>query len=317
MSVGRLVAGGRHDGHQPMSPIRPLTSDLRPLASSPGPPTSDPCAACRLIIDEPVAGSWNMSVDEALLEAAIGGGPATLRLYQWSEPTLSLGYFQRYDDRRSHAASRDSAVVRRSSGGGAILHDRELTYSLTLPAGHRLARNAAALYSVVHRLFLQVLTLRLATASAGWRLQIVPARQAAAGGSRRPADAEPFLCFQRRSPGDVLLVPAAGTSATPLGRNQSHAWKIVGSAQRRRGGAILQHGSVLLERSPAAPELPGYSDLADEAISFAALAEEFTTRFSAELAVDVAATSLPDTVCDAARQIEREKYANQAWTTRR
>ena len=71
-----------------------------------------------------------MAVDEALLIDAAENGVATLRFYQWSEPTLSLGYFQRYDDRDQHAASRECAVVRRQTGGGAILHDRELTYSL-------------------------------------------------------------------------------------------------------------------------------------------------------------------------------------------
>ena len=119
----------------------------------------------RLFVDPPCPGSWNMAVDEALLEAAVAGGDATLRLYQWSEPTLSLGYFQRYDDRNRHDASRDCAVVRRQSGGGAILHDRELTYSLTLPPGHPLSRDATALYNAMHNLFIALLEPRLADAN--------------------------------------------------------------------------------------------------------------------------------------------------------
>jgi len=90
---------------------------------------------CRLIVDRPAPGAWNMAVDEALLDAAVEQGVAALRFYQWSEPTLSLGYFQRHADRDSHAASHDCTLVRRQSGGGAILHDRELTYSLTLRQG--------------------------------------------------------------------------------------------------------------------------------------------------------------------------------------
>ncbi len=97
---------------------------------------------CRLIVHPPSPGAWNMAVDEALLMDAVENGVATLRFYQWSEPTLSLGYFQRYSDREQHAASRKCAVVRRQSGGGAILHDRELTYSLMLPAGSPLTRHA-------------------------------------------------------------------------------------------------------------------------------------------------------------------------------
>ncbi len=70
-------------------------------------------------------------------------------------------------------------------------------------------------------------------------------------GISRPPAAEPFLCFQRRAVGDVVLAdPAAGTDV-----------KVAGSAQRKHRGAILQHGSLLIARSAAAPELPGLSDL--------------------------------------------------------
>src|SRR5688572_17520100 len=112
---------------------------------------------CRLIIDSPAAGPRNMAIDEALLSDATENGVATLRFYQWSEPTLSLGYFQRYDERYQHTGSRDCAVVRRQSGGGAILHDRELTYSLALPAGHPLARDSQRLYSAIHEAFINML----------------------------------------------------------------------------------------------------------------------------------------------------------------
>src|SRR5689334_21696416 len=87
----------------------------------------------RLIIDPPRQGSMNMAIDDALLESAAEAGVATLRLYQWSEPTLSLGYFQAAAERKTHQPSLTCALVRRASGGGAILHDRELTYSLALP----------------------------------------------------------------------------------------------------------------------------------------------------------------------------------------
>src|ERR1700682_6410647 len=88
---------------------------------------------CRLLIDPPALGAWNMAVDQALLEHAASGG-WTLRFYSWIEPTLSLGYFQAHRDRRTHTASRGLPLVRRASGGGAIVHDHELTYSLSGPA---------------------------------------------------------------------------------------------------------------------------------------------------------------------------------------
>src|SRR5437868_3979467 len=92
-----------------------------------------PVTALRLIIDSPGDGAWNMAVDEALLETAANTNQATLRLYQWRQPTLSLGYFQLAADRAQHAASAACLLIRRPSGGGAILHDRELTYSIALP----------------------------------------------------------------------------------------------------------------------------------------------------------------------------------------
>ena len=92
-----------------------------------------------LLLDPPGDGAWNMAVDETLLEAAAAEGLCSLRFYQWAEPTLSLGYFQAYADRNQHEASRQSAVVRRASGGGAIMHDFDVTYSLAVPERHPLA----------------------------------------------------------------------------------------------------------------------------------------------------------------------------------
>ena len=74
-----------------------------------------------------------MAVDEMLLERAQEQAAACLRFYGWSEPTLSLGYFQTYADRQEHPPSLPCAAVRRLTGGGAILHDAELTYSIVLP----------------------------------------------------------------------------------------------------------------------------------------------------------------------------------------
>ena len=103
----------------------------------------------RLIIDPPQPGAWNMAVDEALLDAAVEG-EATLRVYEWAEPTLSLGYFQAYDDRETHIPSQDLPCVRRHSGGGAIVHDRELTYSLALPAAMLPGGGPTGLYKAAH-----------------------------------------------------------------------------------------------------------------------------------------------------------------------
>src|SRR5688572_1794984 len=96
-----------------------------------------------VITDPAFDGPTNMAIDEALLETVAAGAlPAVLRFYRWTPATLSLGYFQGYRLREEHSASRNSPIVRRASGGGAIMHDHELTYSIVLNREHRLAKNA-------------------------------------------------------------------------------------------------------------------------------------------------------------------------------
>jgi lipoate-protein ligase A len=229
-----------------------------------------------------------MAVDEALLASAADSGLASLRFYQWSHPTLSLGYFQRYADREQHAASRACAVVRRQSGGGAILHDRELTYSLAVPCGHRLEVHHVRLYEMVHDALVAVLAYR----------GIVARRLLAPSTSET---SQSFLCFQRRSVGDVLL----GDS------------KICGSAQRRHRGAVLQHGSMLLARSSHAPELSGIAEVAGQTCE----PGEVITNWSRAIGQSVGIALEPDVLLpaeiEAAGRLEREKYAHVDWTARR
>ncbi len=164
-----------------------------------------------------------MARDEALM-TCVGRSesPPTLRLYQWDTPTISLGYFQRYAAYESLSAPAGVLpVVRRLTGGGAILHDLELTYSLTLPDDHRLlSRGANRLYELAHDAVIACLgSLGLKTAYGGETDDSSPTRG-------------PFFCFQCRHRYDVLI-----------GRD-----KIAGSAQRRRRDALLQHGSIIVGR---------------------------------------------------------------------
>ncbi|OIO58523.1 MAG: lipoate--protein ligase family protein [Alphaproteobacteria bacterium CG_4_10_14_0_2_um_filter_63_37] len=93
----------------------------------------------RLIVDGPQPAARNMAVDEAILLGGVEAIP-TLRLYAWSPAAVSLGYFQSAGDELDLTACRSEGVtvVRRITGGGAVFHDAELTYSLVLPAGHPL-----------------------------------------------------------------------------------------------------------------------------------------------------------------------------------
>ncbi len=184
-----------------------------------------------VILDEPQSGARNMAVDEALLEESLRSGTVFLRLYRWSEPTVSLGYFQKEAELCRDPRLANLPSVRRLSGGGAILHHHEQTYSCSLPPSHRLAQQPYQLYFEIHAIFIAWLT------ECG-----VPVAPRASNSVRKQ---EPFLCFQREAAPDLVV----------------HGHKIMGSAQRRRRGAVLQHGSLLLKSSEHTPELLGLCDL--------------------------------------------------------
>ncbi len=244
---------------------------------------------CRWILQGPAPGAWNMAFDEALAEDAATSGVATLRCYQWSTPTLSLGYFQPAADRERHEASRACSLVRRASGGGAILHDQELTYSLAIPASHPWAASAERLYLATHA------ALRDALAEFG-----VPAslRESAPG---RSTAAEPFLCFRRFGAGDLLVGDR----------------KVAGSAQRRHRGAILQHGSILYCASEYAPELPGIEQLTGVDVNADSLAAKF--RFELAKALNIVWQDRTDwsSSLERAEKIVAGKFAAADWTYRR
>jgi lipoyl(octanoyl) transferase len=250
----------------------------------------------RLLIDPPAPGTWNMAVDETLLETAAATGHATLRLYEWDEPTLSLGYFQAVADRQQHAPSRDCPLVRRASGGGAILHDRELTYSIVLPQREARWSGPGELYDIVHQ------TLIAAFRELGIETELVGAVMAncrsGGGSARRP---EPFLCFQRRTCSDIVYDGA----------------KIVGSAQRRRRGAVLQHGSILLAKSRFAPELPGIEELAGITVRPADLRGPWTRRLATRLGVSFYDGELEPDEKQQAESVRRGRFAAAEYLRRR
>lgn len=159
-----------------------------------------------------------MGLDEALLERA--ETPLTLRLYTWSPDTLSLGYFQRFEE--VPATRHVPAVVRRITGGGAIHHAGELTFSITAPASHALYRGPVALsYERVHGAVIEALASFGVDASL--RHELSPTSDRDGTG----------MCFHHSTSLDIVWSGAKG----------------VGSAQRRRGGRVLHHGSIKLAAS--------------------------------------------------------------------
>lgn len=260
------------------------------MSDEPLMPTPDAAVTeCRLLIDPPRKGAWNMAVDEHLLGWTSATGCCCWRFYQWIEPTLSLGYFQQHDERSGHVASRDCPLVRRASGGGAILHDRELTYSLTVPSEHPLGRRRQWTYEAIHRTLIAVL--------AKWGIQ------AELFGASRPGEeiSGDFLCFNRRTSGDVVVADV----------------KIAGSAQRRVADAVLQHGSVLLRRTPAAPELPGLAEVTGKAIKPGDLIQAWRQELAEVLSFQWHDNRLSEEEEAHVARIVGEKFGNSSWTTKR
>jgi lipoate-protein ligase A len=176
-------------------------------------------AGVSIIIDGAPAGAENMRRDAALLERAIAGEGPLLRIYGWERPTLSLGYFQKLDEvAEAGAAERLGVdVVTRFTGGGAILHHHEITFAIALPASHPWAKlDVNDSYLAITRPLLDLLKAK--GVAAKFR------------GGDDPVAKTPN-CFAGSACPDI----------TVQGR------KLFGSAQRRREGAVLQHGSLLLD----------------------------------------------------------------------
>ena len=169
--------------------------------------------------------AWNMALDEALFEV---GGETTLRFYGWSPHAISLGHFQgRRGEDLSPLLNSGMTVVRRMTGGGAIVHGRELTWSLCLPRSHPLLESLGVEESYA------VLQGPIVAALSDVGIELAPPALA----SGRPEGGSELLCFHRRSGTDLL---AAGK-------------KLAGAAQRRSRTQLLIHGSILITPHPLQP----------------------------------------------------------------
>jgi lipoate-protein ligase A len=175
----------------------------------------------RLLVQGPAGGAWNMAVDEAVAEA-VGReeAPPTLRLYEWARPTVSLGALQRFPGGVDPAACRRLGVplVRRISGGRAVLHVAELTYSVAVPRVGGWRGGVAELF--------RRLCGGLIAGLAGLGIR------AAVGDGEAP----------RRGPAEGACFLLRQAPAILVGDR-----KLVGSAQYRSDRAVLQQGSLLLD----------------------------------------------------------------------
>jgi len=178
----------------------------------------------RLVIDGDVSGAENMARDVAMLKAVIAGDVAgSLRLYGWSPPCLSLGRHQG-DQAADRVFCRDNGIdiVRRPTGGRAVLHHLELTYAVAAPLGRGpLPRPLQDAYRMVCSALVRgVRLLGINAELIGGEVNVsLPGPQTA------------IPCFEAPAGGEVVVG----------GR------KLIGSAMRSRGGCILQHGAILLD----------------------------------------------------------------------
>lgn len=193
-----------------------------------------------------------MALDAALLHCA---DAPSLRFYIWNPPGISLGYFQRRPEDLAKLRSLGLPLVRRMTGGGAIVHWHELTYSLVLPLQHELLHGCdrAASYAAIHAPFQRVFAAR--------GLAVVQR------GIEGHTQASPLLCFDRAT--DLDLVCGSR--------------KLMGSAQRRTRHHLLQHGSLILRTNPHQPNTAALEDLLGTSVDAIALAGECAAAFSAIL----------------------------------
>ncbi len=231
-------------------------------------------------------GATNMAADEAMLETAATHGVASLRFYTWTEPTLTLGYFQASQERERLSLA-PLRWLRRSTGGAGIVHHHEVTYSFALPAGERW-KSENSWICRFHYLVRDVLA-----------DQGLPSQVVVCGEEQKLGET---LCFLHQTPGDLVV---AGS-------------KVAGSAQRKLRGALLQHGSVLLRRSEYAPHLPGINDYAiQKQLTAESLAELLRDKFASETQSAIEAGDWSADEQARIPLIQAEKYANPEWNAKR
>lgn len=256
----------------------------------------------RLIEDVHRGAYFNMALDEAILKAVSEAlSPPTLRLYQWSVPSISIGYFQKICDiNTDYCKEKGYPVVRRTTGGMAILHDTELTYSFSArndsePFRGGLMQNymvlSNALVSALRKLNLDA------------KLNVVK--------NRRQRN---VMCFKTTSYGEITV----------------HGQKVIGSAQRRYHGSFLQQGTVLMDidrnelyrvfkREYSSDDDNGIGSVSQFIPSVStgdvrkALIKAFEEAFSMQFVTD----SPTKFELKFAEQMEKRKYSQDEWNFRR
>jgi len=276
-------------------------------------PANYPRAKWRLLITPPLDGATNMAIDEAVLHAlADGQGQPTLRLYQWNPPCLSLGYNQHWRDiDESACRARGYTWTRRATGGKAILHTDEATYSLIIPqTDPRIQGGVVESYRALSLGLLQ-----------GLQILGVPAVQSAdAPPAEGEVNASGPVCFDTPSHYEITW----------------HGKKLIGSAQLRRRQIVLQHGSLPLygnlnrilaalnfsaeERADQARILPQRAvtlqKTLGKTVTFEQAAAALRAGFARQFNLQLEEKSLTDYERNLADRLRADQYANNVWLKR-
>ena len=265
----------------------------------------------RLLITPPARGAWNMAVDEAILEH-IGRGASlpTLRLYAWTPACLSLGHAQPFADvDTARLKERGWEVVRRATGGRAILHTDELTYSVIAPLDEpRVAGGVLESYNrLAQALLLAVKNLEVP----------VEMKEGKAEDDGKPNP----VCFEVPSTYEITV----------------DGKKLIGSAQARKREGVLQHGSLPLTgdltricqslvfedetaRGNAARRLLERATTVESAlgreVGWEMAAQAFVDAFEAQLGLRLERRALSKSESVRAEELVREKYDHPSWTER-
>ena len=265
----------------------------------------------RLLVTPPAYGAWNMALDEAILEhIGCGESISTLRLYAWDPACLSLGHVQPFTDvDMARLKERGWEVVRRVTGGRAILHTDEITYSVIAPNDEpRVAGTVLDSYNrLAQALLLAVKELDL------------------------PAEMKEGRSVNSSTPNPVCFEVPSTYEITVNGK------KLIGSAQARKKEGVLQHGSLpmagdltricqalvfeseaarenaskrLLERATTVESALGRQ------VSWETAARSFIHAFEAELGLKLVKGDLSESESKRTEELVREKYAHPFWTER-
>ncbi len=273
----------------------------------------------RLIQSGHQDGYTNMAIDEAMF--ALAGKrhmPPTLRLYGWDPPAISLGYFQTIGismsllpsplggegmgegeiSRKVEEIRRDKGIdiVRRLTGGGAILHDQELTYCLVAPLkGSVIPADVSGSYDLICRAVIDGLQ------ALGIDVQTRSDAAARSGNRAVSKQREPFFCFARPSKYDIVY----------------KGKKLVGSAQRRKNGILLHHGSILLDGEQNPETSIGVNSTLGRQVGFKEISKNIGRGFGRELSIELIPCELTKKEWELSQHLIKTKRKDKGTVSKR